>query len=273
MDTRNQQFALKEAVAAARAVGVLLRKNLHRPKTANSESLHDIKLQLDVRSQELIESRLRRRFPTVAVLGEEGISGAAEAEARWVIDPIDGTVNYAYGVPHACISIALQLQRRGHPDYQTVLGVVYDPFVDECWTAMRGAPARLNDRIIRTSERSRWNQTIVSVGFAKSRKSLESILPIFARLIHRVRKIRIMGSAALALVYVATGRMDAYLEPGVRLWDIAAGGLILECAGGAFWHELLDRKMTYRVQAHNGHLGSAIQKLAWNDPPLRPAVA
>jgi myo-inositol-1(or 4)-monophosphatase len=255
----DDRAALAETVAAARAVGVLLRRNLHRPKKANSESLHDIKLELDVRSQTLIESKLRRKYPAIAVLGEEGNRGATEAAERWVIDPIDGTVNYAYGIPHACVSIALQSRR--NQDYETVLGVVYDPFVDECWTAIQGGPARLNGRIIRVSDHSRWSEAIVTFGFAKSRKSLDRMLPVFHQLVHRVRKIRIMGSAALALVYVASGRMDAYFEPGVRLWDIAAGGLILESAGGTFGHEPLDGTHGYRVAAHNGHLGRAIRSL------------
>jgi myo-inositol-1(or 4)-monophosphatase len=259
MDTREYRLALAEAVGAARAVGALLRQNLHRPKKANSASLHDIKLQLDVRSQELIERRLRRRFPGVAVLGEEGNRGATESPERWVIDPIDGTVNYAYGIPHACVSIAMQARRAR--DYETVLGVVFDPFVDECWTATAGGSARLNGRPIRVSSHRRWSEAIVTFGFAKSRQSLDRMLPLLLQLVHRVRKVRIMGSAALALVYVATGRMDAYFEPGVRLWDIAAGGLILERAGGTFGHEQLDGRHAYRVRAHNGHLGRAIQRL------------
>jgi myo-inositol-1(or 4)-monophosphatase len=259
MDNKDYRVALVESVAAARAVGVLLRRNLHKPKKADSETLHDIKLQLDVRSQALMEGRLRKRFPAVAVMGEEGNRGMSDASERWVIDPIDGTVNYAYGIPHACVSIALQ-SRRDH-DYETMLGVVYDPFVDECWTAMRGGSARLNGRVIRVSDHSRWNKAIVTFGFAKSRDSLDRMLPLFQQLVHQVRKIRIMGSAALALVYVATGRMDAYFEPGVRLWDIAAGGLILECAGGAFGHELLEDKQGYRVMAHNGQMGGAIRRM------------
>jgi myo-inositol-1(or 4)-monophosphatase len=259
MEKKDYQVALAEAVAAAAAVGTLLRRNLYGVKKANRQSLHDIKLELDVRSQRLIERRLRRRFPEVAVLGEEGNRGTNRAEARWVIDPIDGTVNYAYGIPHACVSIALQARR--DRDYETVMGVVYDPFVDECWTALRGGPARLNGRVIRVSDRSRWREAIVTFGFAKNRESLERMLPLLLQLVHRVRKIRILGSAALALTYVATGRLDAYLEPGVRLWDIAAGGLILECAGGAFWHEPLAGKHVYRVRAHNGQLGRAIRGL------------
>ena len=126
----------------------------------------------------------------------------------------------------------------GEAPFQAVVGVVYDPFCDELWTAIRGRPAHLNGRRVRVSRRRRLEETILTLGFAKHRRSLEAMLPAFSRLVHRVRKIRIMGSAALALTYVASGRMDAYIESGVRLWDIAAGGLILECAGGDFWHDV-----------------------------------
>ena len=125
--------------------------------------------------------------------------------------------------------------RRGapaHPDarYETVAGLVYDPFCDELWTALRGRPARLNGKIIRVSRRKNLDEAIISLGFAKNPASLQEMLPVFNRLVHQVRKIRIMGAAALALAYVAGGRFDAYLETGLRLWDIAAGGLIVECA-------------------------------------------
>ena len=136
-----------------------MRRHLHASKRVNSVTQHDIKLELDVRCQALIEKSLRRTFPYVAVLGEEGDSGQADAEYRWVVDPIDGTVNFAYGIPHACVSIALQ-QRAQTPGtaefedgYQTLVGVVYDPFCDELWTAIHGQAARLNGKIIRVSKR------------------------------------------------------------------------------------------------------------------------
>src|SRR6185369_9343396 len=100
--------ALNAATAAAREVGALMRRELHSRKHANEESQHDIKLELDVRSQNLIERSLRKALPAVALLGEEGVSGSAEAPYRWIVDPIDGTVNFAYTIPHACVSIALQ---------------------------------------------------------------------------------------------------------------------------------------------------------------------
>ena len=274
MKSSSTQQTLKAAVTAARAAGKMMRDNLRAVKKINEATQHDIKLELDVRCQKRIEAILRRAFPEVSILGEEGVLGDQQSEYRWVVDPIDGTVNFTYGIPHACVSIALQRRRtetqksggRGqppHPDapYQTIVGVVYDPFCDELWTAVRGQAARLNGTIIRVSQRPKLNEAIVSLGFAKQRYTLEKVLPTFNRLIHRVRKVRIMGAAALALVYVATGRMDAYVEYGLRLWDIAAGGLIIECAGGEFWNEPVAGEHAYRILANNGLLRKQLERL------------
>jgi len=138
--------------------------------------------------------------------------------------------------------------------YATLVGVVYDPFCEELWTALRGQPARLNGQVIRVSNRRKLKEAIVSIGFAKSRKNLERTLPYFNEVVHRVRKMRIMGAAALALTYVATGRFDAYIERGIRIWDIAAGGLIVESAGWEFWREAVGTDHTYRMIASNGWL-------------------
>ncbi len=256
--------SLAAAVKAARAAGALMRRNLAAVKRVNESSQHDIKLELDVRCQKLIERTLRAAFPAVSILGEEGVLGDTHADARWVVDPIDGTVNFAYGIPHACVSIALQVKSSGkvrsksglvYPDgYETVVGVVYDPFLDELWTAIRGQSARLNGKPIRVSSRKRLNEAIIAMGFAKYRETLTATLPVLNHLVHRVRKIRILGAAALSMVWVATGRLDAYRERGVRLWDIAAGGLIVECAGGEFWRRAVAGEHSYEIIAHNGKL-------------------
>ncbi|HEU0009543.1 MAG TPA: inositol monophosphatase family protein, partial [Verrucomicrobiae bacterium] len=211
--------ALLCAVQAARAAGKLMRANLRSAKKINAATQHDIKLELDVRCQKTIERLLRRAYPQVPILGEEGIVGDPEAPVRWVVDPIDGTVNFSYGIPHACVSIALQQKvpgsgfrvpgspRRtaelgtrnpepGNSAFQSIVGVVYDPFTEELWTAIRGEPARLNGKVIRVSRRTKLNVAIVALGFAKNRSTLDRMLPTFDGLIHRVRKIRIMGAAA-----------------------------------------------------------------------------
>jgi myo-inositol-1(or 4)-monophosphatase len=275
MNLSDQKRALACAVKAARAVGQTMRRNLNLRKKINATSAHDIKLDLDVRSQKLIEKMLATEFPGVALLGEEGITGNPESGARWVVDPIDGTVNFTYGIPHACISIALQIEvamekrkvsksksATPPPDnYITLVGVVYDPFSDEMWTAIRGQPAYLNGKIIRVSDRSKLREAIVSIGFAKTHASLENTLPYFNQLVRSVRKVRIMGAAALAMTYVASGRFDAYIERGIRLWDIAAGGLIVECAGGEFFHHPIPGKYAYGMITSNGRLRKKLESI------------
>lgn len=243
-----------------------MRRNARAVKKINEATQHDIKLELDVRCQKLIERTLRRQFPAIAILGEEGVLGDPNSAARWVVDPIDGTVNFAYGIPHACVCVALQLKAKKmnraqvkaggafSDGYETMVGVVYDPFLDELWTAVRGQSARLNGQPIRVSERKKLNEAIIAMGFAKYRETLAATLPVLNRLVHRVRKIRILGAAALSMVWVANGRMDAYRERGVRLWDIAAGGLIVECAGGEFWRRALPGEYSYEIIANNGKL-------------------
>ena len=181
------------------------------------------------------------------------------AEYRWVVDPIDGTVNYFFGMPHAAVSIALQSQlKTGNSEFKTVLGVIYDPFTDELWTATLGGKTKLNGRVVRVSKRSRVGDSLVAIGFSKSRENLEKSLPHLNRLARRAKKIRIMGSAALELAYVASGRLDVYIERTINLWDIAAGGLMVECSGGEmFLKELPDGRL--RMCADNGLLRRKLQ--------------
>ncbi|HVY71940.1 MAG TPA: inositol monophosphatase family protein, partial [Verrucomicrobiae bacterium] len=265
MNAKELKRALTAATTAAQAAGQLLRQNLRETKKINASFRHDLKLELDVRCQELIERQLRAAFPDAGFLGEEDLARNIENEHRWVVDPIDGTVNFAYGIPHSCVSIALQqrlpapvapvLQHKHDevsPAFETIVGVVYDPFCDELWTAIQGQPARLNNRVIHVSNRAKLGEAIIAMGFSKSESILREMLPSFTRLARRVRKVRMMGAAALDMVYVATGRMDAYFEVGVRLWDIAAGGLILECAGGEFWRQPIKGDHRFQVIATNG---------------------
>jgi myo-inositol-1(or 4)-monophosphatase len=273
----NLQAAQKAAVRAARAAGKLMLANWHAPKRVNSAYAHDIKLELDVRCQKLIEKMLRAAFPQISLLGEEGCFGNANSEYRWVVDPIDGTVNYAHGMPHAAVSIALQkrdecrvasdennTQRRtpfhatSHASHVTLLGVIYGPFTDELWTATRGGPTRLNGRVVHVSRCARVENAVIAMGFSKSKLNLEKSLPHVNRLSRRAMKIRIMGSAALELAYVACGRLDAYIERTINLWDIAAGALLVECAGGEFYTRPAPGGK-FRMVADNGRLRRKLQ--------------
>jgi myo-inositol-1(or 4)-monophosphatase len=274
MKTVSTKSALATAVKAARAAGKIMRDNWHRPKHVNSAEAHDIKLELDVRCQKLITKILHTAFPEISLLGEEGCSGDANSEYRWVVDPIDGTVNYFFGMPHAAVSIALQkrwgetpsspdsmVRRKNsrldrvspHQNYKTVLGVIYDPFTDELWTATLGGKTKLNGRVVRVSKRGRPGEAVVAMGFSKSKENLEKSLPHLNRLARRTLKIRMMGSAALELAYVASGRLDLYVERTINLWDIAAGALMVECSGGECWtRPAPDGKL--RMCADNGLL-------------------
>jgi myo-inositol-1(or 4)-monophosphatase len=217
---------LQTALGAARAAGELLRQNFGQTLNVNTFEAHDIKLELDVRSQTLITERLLADFPDHAIYGEEGIAGNQESEFQWIVDPIDGTVNFFYGIPHFCISIAL---RRGT---EIQLGVIYDPMRDELWQAELGQKPLLNGKPFAVSTRANLADCIVSVGMAKSKSTIADGVPLLEYYSQRVRKCRLMGSAALDLAYVACGRLDAYLERSVSLWDVAAGVILVETAGG-----------------------------------------
>ncbi len=225
-DTLNEFRTAAEA--AARAAGQLLRENYETDLDVNELADHDIKLDLDVRSQELITRLLLDRFTDHGFLGEEGGNvGNADSEFQWVVDPIDGTVNYYYGIPHFCVSIALQ---RGG---ETVVGVIYDPMRDEMWSVTAAdAAATLNGREISVSPRERLADAVITVGFSKTKESMDVGLEKYKKIGYQVRKTRMLGSAALALTYIACGRLDAYVEESVNLWDIAAGVLLVQKAGG-----------------------------------------
>lgn len=244
----NLKSALESAVAAARAAGQIMHANWHKPKHVNVDDPHDIKLELDVRCQKLIEKNLRQAFPAIPVLGEEGITGDVTADFRWVVDPIDGTVNFAFGLPHAAVSIALQQAE------QSVVGVIYDPFTDELWTVIRGEPTRLNGRPVYVSDRARLQDSMIAMGFSKSQNSLVKCLPHMNRLARQAKKLRMLGSAALELAYVASGRLDAYIERRINLWDFAAGSLMVEASGGQFYALPVKGKYKYAMIADNGKL-------------------
>jgi myo-inositol-1(or 4)-monophosphatase len=209
---------LETAIEAASEAGKLLRKNFGSTLTVDEITHHDIKLEIDKRAQQVITKIILADYPDHCILGEEGVAGNQNADVRWVVDPLDGTVNYFYGIPHYAVSIAA--------------GVVLDPELDELFASEKGKPAMLHGRPIHVSDRADLSEAILSIGFFKSAETINRSLEDFKDLVGRVRKVRIMGAAALDVVYVACGRLDAYIEYGIKLWDIAAGQLILESAGG-----------------------------------------
>ena len=255
--------ALSSAQEAAQAAGKLMSLNLRKTKKRNEESQHDIKLELDVRCQKVIERALKDFNPAIPVLGEEGFTGYVTRPVLWIVDPIDGTVNYTYGIPHACVSIALQgvsvTSGRRPSKPETLLGLVYDPFLDEMWTAVKDKPARMNGRLIHPNKHRKLEESVLAIGFSKSKGALDEMLPAFNALVYKVRKVRILGAAALSLAWIADGRLDAFMEKGVRIWDIVAGGFILEQAWGDFYHQAIDDYHRYAMIANNGCLRRKLQ--------------
>jgi myo-inositol-1(or 4)-monophosphatase len=238
---------LDAAEKAARAAGKLLRKNFGRPQRVNAVAAHDIKLEIDIQTQELITKLLLKEFPTHALYGEEGIVGDQSSEHQWIVDPLDGTVNYFYGIPHFCISIALR--RRN----EVMVGVIYDPIRREMWKGQKGETSKLNGDPVHVSDRADLAEAVVSVGLAKTGETINANFPLLQQMVHRVRKCRVLGSAALDMAYVACGRLDAYIEQGISLWDIAAGCLLVENAGGTVDLRLReDMKDKYSIIASNG---------------------
>ena len=240
---------LDTAIEAARQAGELLRENFGTPLKVNALEAHDIKIELDVRSQDLITKLILDRYPDHAIYGEEGIAGNQQSPRQWIVDPIDGTVNYFYSIPHFCISIAM----REHGEI--IAGVVYDPMCNELWSVRKDEAPLLNGKPCVASSRSKISDAILSVGFAKSKTTIDSGLPLFEKLVYRARKCRMMGSAALDMAYVACGRLDAYIEQSVSLWDIAAGKILVESAGGRVeLKERADAPNKFSIVASNGRV-------------------
>src|SRR5213075_3506301 len=238
---------LDAAEKAARAAGKLLRKNFGRAQQVNVFTAHDIKLAIDIQTQELITKLLLKEFPKHALYGEEGTVGDQSSEHQWIVDPLDGTVNFYYGIPHFCVSIALRYMG------EIIVGVIYDPMRDELWKAQKGEQPTLNGKPFRVSERADLREAVVSVGLSKTGVTIAAGLPLLQDMVHRARKCRLMGSAALDMAYVACGRFDAYIEQGISLWDIAAGWILVETAGGTVeMKPRTDMKDKYSIIASNG---------------------
>ena len=211
---------------AAKKAGKLLRANFHKPKEVDEALHHDLKLALDKESQDLITGIILEKHPSHAIYGEEGLAGDQSSNHQWIVDPIDGTVNFFYSIPHFCISIAKRV------DGELVIGVIYDPMVDELWTVEKGGQPHLNGSPIAVSDRDKLEESILFIGCGKDANALSTGLNRFQKASLRARKMRMMGSAALGMAYIACGRLDAYVESRISLWDIAAGQLMIEATGG-----------------------------------------
>jgi myo-inositol-1(or 4)-monophosphatase len=213
----------------ARDAGRLLLERVGRPLEVRKKGEADLVTEADRASEALILRRLRDAFPSHAILSEEagGAARSTGATPLWVVDPLDGTTNYAHGLPIWSVSIACLI--RGQP----VVGVVFDPSRAECFSAMRGGGAHLAGRPIRVSSEGTLSEAFLVTGFPYDvRTDSVDNLDHFARFIKASRAVRRLGSAAIDLAYVACGRFDGFWEMKIEVWDMAAGSLIVEEAGG-----------------------------------------
>ena len=230
MPELDEQELLDVAREAAQAAASELRPRFGAvPRDVQTKSTPtDPVSEADVTAERAIRAVLERRRPADAILGEEGgasgdVPGASGL--RWVVDPLDGSVNFLFGIPAFAVSVACQQGER------PVAGVVLDPVREELFAATRSSAARLNGQAIEPSARDKLSTALVATGFGYDARVRERQAPVVARLLPRVRDIRRVGAAALDLAWCACGRFDAYYERGVQPWDVAAGGLIAQRAG------------------------------------------
>jgi myo-inositol-1(or 4)-monophosphatase len=219
---------LNIAIRAARSAGNIIIRSLQHVEhlEVTTKGRNDFVSDVDRLAEQEIINTIHKSYPEHAILAEES-GNQGENDVVWVIDPLDGTKNFLHGFPHYCVSIAIRV--KGKIEH----GVIYDPLRDELFSASRGAGAKLNDRRIRVSKRKELAGGLLATGFPfKYPQHFSSYLDTFSAVFPQVADIRRTGSAALDLAYVAAGRLDGYWEIGLEKWDLAAGTLLLEEAGG-----------------------------------------
>jgi myo-inositol-1(or 4)-monophosphatase len=218
---------LNFAIGMAQDAGKLMRDRLGTTIDIGHKGSINLVTDVDLASEKLIREAISTYHPRHEILAEEGGLSESSSEYRWIVDPLDGTTNYAHGYPVFCVSIALECQS------EVVLGVVYDPMRDELFTAERGAGAALNNRPIRVSKTEDLMQSILSTGFPYDIKtSTLTNLNHWENFAMNAQALRRDGAAALDLCYVACGRFDGFWELNLSPWDTAAGALIVAEAGG-----------------------------------------
>lgn len=225
-DPATLQQAREVAERTALAAGELLRERVRTERVINHKGTVDLVTDADEESERLIAGALRQAFPTFRLMGEEGASGAAAHDYGWIIDPIDGTTNFAHGYPHFAVSICLEF--RGTP----VVGVVYDPMRDEMFVAVEGSGATLNGESIHVSLQTVMIQALGATGFSYDIAARQEATALWNVFNNSLQGLRRDGSAALNMAWVAAGRLDTYFESPVNGWDVGAGAVIAQEAGG-----------------------------------------
>ena len=215
------------ALRAAKEAGVILREGLERARTIEYKGDKNIVTDVDRRSEEAIASCVQRELPGHSLVSEEGARLEGSSGYRWFVDPLDGTTNYAHG--YRCFSVSIGIAK----DSELIYGVVYDPSLEELFTAERDGGAFLNGKQLRVSAISRLSNALLATGFPLDFATAEeNNLGHFANFMRRAQAVRRPGSASLDLCYVAAGRFDGFWELRLNPWDVAAGALAVMEAGG-----------------------------------------
>jgi myo-inositol-1(or 4)-monophosphatase len=218
---------LEETVRISRLAGKLLKDRLLTDFAVDHKGRVDLVTDVDRAAQDLIKQEVLHKYPDHGILAEENLDIQGSGKFLWIVDPLDGTTNYAHRFPIFSVSIAVA---KGN---DVLCGVVYNPVSEELFQAVRGEGARLNSLLIRTSETGRLDDSLLGTGFPYNiRETAQTNLDHFRDFALRAQGIRRCGSAALDLCFVACGRLDGFWELGLKPWDIAAGALIVREAGG-----------------------------------------
>jgi myo-inositol-1(or 4)-monophosphatase len=218
---------LEVAREAAREAGRLLRENVDRRGEVIFKGVVDVVTEYDKKAQDLILGRLSSAFPDHGFLAEEELTRRGESDFLWIFDPLDGTVNFSHTFPVFCVSIALEQGR------DVILGLVYDPMREETFWATKGRGSFLNGKRIRVSSVDDLGRSLLATGFPYDiRENPDNNISHFGNFAVRAQAVRRCGSAALDLCYVAAGRLEGFWELRLKPWDVAAGGLIVQEAGG-----------------------------------------
>ena len=215
------------AIKAAKLAGKVIMRNYGKiGKISFKENRRSLLTTSDLKSEKIIIKTIKNKFPGHNIISEESGIENKKSEYSWIIDPVDGTSNFSQGIPFFCASIALAKNNK------VILGVVYDPLRNEMFLAERGKGAFLNNKKIKVSDKNNIDDAVINSGISSSSNVSVKSLHKTAELFSYVRGIRILGSAALNLCYIASGRLDAFFSQNIQSWDAAAGFLIIEQAGG-----------------------------------------
>jgi myo-inositol-1(or 4)-monophosphatase len=255
---------LAAAVAAARAAGALQKEQLQAVHTVSYKGDVDLVTEVDRGCEELIVESLRAAFPDHSFLAEENVYQTGKVPYKWVIDPLDGTTNYAHSFPWFCVSIALEHEN------EVVLGVIYHCMMDEMFTAVKGDGAYLNGSRISVSDTAPLKRTLLATGFPYDRtRDNENNFQNFINFHLECQGVRRAGAAALDLAYVAAGRLDGYWECKLKPWDVAAGSLLVAEAGGKVTNQAGDPYSIYdhRIVASNGVIHQEMLEVLKLAPP------